>query len=361
MENKQRIAGRQFAILVFFFTVGTSIILAPSITTAEAKQSAWISSAIAMGIGCLLVWMYNTLGGKFPGQTINEYSEIVLGKWLGKLISLYFLLNLSVLSALVLRDIGDFVTIQLMPETPIQSIIILFLIITVMGARMGIETIGRTSEIVLPWFLFLFIIFIILISPKIDVKHLQPLLGIDIKSIIRGAMQLLFFPYLELVLLLIVFPHVNSVKSAKKGFMIGVLLGSTLLLTVTVMSILVLGASDTSKHFFPSYVMAKRINIAGFLQRIEVIMAIIWFFSIFYKLVLLFYSSAISLSQLLKLKDYRPLTYPMAMILFVLSMVISPNSVQNLIYFRFIGFPYNLTFGFLIPFVLLVMAKIRKF
>lgn len=51
-----------------------------------------------------------------------------------------------------------------------------------------------------------------------------------------------------------------------------------------------MGAEITARQVYPSYIFAKKINIAHFLERIEAIMAGIWFLTIFFKLTLCFYA-----------------------------------------------------------------------
>ncbi|TVX98567.1 GerAB/ArcD/ProY family transporter [Paenibacillus cremeus] len=362
MINTERIAGRQFGLLVFFFIVGNSFLLEPSYLVPEAKQDAWISSLIGIVIGWLLVWLYNSLGSKFPVQTLTEYSEMILGHWLGKLAAMVLFICFFLIAAIVLRVLGDFVVIQLMPETPIDSILILFLAITVWGARAGIETIGRTAEILFPVFFILFISFFMLSAPNFEFKNMQPIVtGTGVNSILRGAIQFIHFPLMEMVALLMLFPYVNSKKSAKRAFHSGMLLGSFVLLTVTTLSILVLGAEAASKQLYPSFLIAKKINIAGFLQRIEVIMAIMWFISILFRLILYFYGSALSLAQILKLRDYRPLTFPLGLILYILCLTVSSNSIEIKNIMSLVGLPFKITYGFLIPLILLITAKLRKF
>ena len=86
-------------------------------------------------------------------MTLYEYNEKVFGKWAGKLI--FFFLHSLRLLVLQLFYImwGTFMTTQVMPETPIESILILFAGILVMGLRLGLEVIARTAEILFPWFL----------------------------------------------------------------------------------------------------------------------------------------------------------------------------------------------------------------
>lgn len=60
-------------------------------------------------------------------MTLVEIIEALLGKWLGKTISLLLIVTLFLSGpASALYDVGNFLTTQIMPETPAQSVNILF-------------------------------------------------------------------------------------------------------------------------------------------------------------------------------------------------------------------------------------------
>ncbi|WP_051005515.1 GerAB/ArcD/ProY family transporter [Paenisporosarcina sp. TG-14] len=91
MIEKVKISQYQFAILVMMFTVGSSILIIPAGLAKEAKEDAWIAALLGIGVGVVLVFLYSALGNRFPDMNLAEYSEVILGKWLGKLVSiLYF-------------------------------------------------------------------------------------------------------------------------------------------------------------------------------------------------------------------------------------------------------------------------------
>jgi spore germination protein KB len=361
MLENGRIAGRQFTVLVFMFTTGSSLLLAPSMLASDAKQDAWLAAIIGVVVGLLLTWLYQTLGNLYSNMTLVEYSEKILGKWIGKAISLLFFTFPFLLTALVLRNIGDFMTTQIMPETPIQAIHIIFLIIVIMGTRLGLETLARTGEILFPWFIGLFLLLVIFISPQIELEKIQPFLEDGMKPVLRGALPFIGFPFLELVIFLMIFPYVNKSKEAGKAFFRGTLIGGVVLILLTALAILVMGVDQTTRSLYPSYILAKKINIGNFLQRIEAIVTIMWFISIFFKLTICFYASTLSLAQIFKLKDYRMLVFPLGMILNVLSLVVSPNIVYNITStFRVWGIPYGFTYGLFLPLLLLGVAAFRK-
>ncbi|WP_227940046.1 GerAB/ArcD/ProY family transporter [Alkalihalobacillus deserti] len=360
MLEKGKIGARQFTVLVILFNTGTSILLAPSLLASEAKQDAWLAGILGMGVGLLVVCLYNTLGNLYPNMTLIEYSEEVLGKWVGKATSLLYFIFTFTLTSLIFRNIGDFLVIQMMPETPIESLHLIFLIIVIMGTRLGLEVLSRSAEILFPWFSILFLLLVLLISPEIKFENIQPMLEEGIKPVLNSAIKFIEFPFLELVTFLMIFPYVNRPKEASKAFLVGTLIGGFILIMVTLLSILVLDPITTIRQIYPSYSLAKRINIGDFLQRIEAIVAGMWIISIFFKLTICFYASNLSLAQLFKLKDYRPLTFPLGMILFVYSLVVSPNIIYNINISPQAMIPFGFTVGLFLPLLLLGITALKK-
>lgn len=360
MLESGKISIRQFMILVCLFTVGSSILIMPPGLTIIAKQDSWMAAIIGMGVGLLLVWLYAYLGSLFPSQTIVEYSEMILGKWLGKIISVLFFSYAFLLSALVLRNIGDFLTTQIMPETPIEFIHVAFLVAVIIGVQLGLEPLARTGELFFSLTIFLFLILVLFTFPEVEADNMKPVLEKGIKPIVLGAFSFLGTPFLELIVFLMILPYINEPKKAGKAFFIGTFYGGVILIVIISLTLLVIGTDLTARHIYPSYALAQKISIGNFLERIEVIMAMIWFTTIFFKLTVCYYASALSLAQILNLTQYRSLLIPLGMIMVVLSLVAYPD----IIYFRnIIGriwAPYAMTFGLIIPVLLLAVAVFRK-
>lgn len=268
LENGQ-IGVRQFTVLVMIFTIGSSILVAPSGLAAEAKQDAWIASLLGVGISMLFVWLYVSLGKRFPDMTLAEYSEHLLGKWLGKAVSLLFVSYFFILAGFLLREIGDFVTTQIMPETPIQFIEIIFLLIVLMATRLGLEPLTRASEIFFPWVIVLLLFLVVSLTPEIKVERMEPILEHGVKPVLRATFPYLGLPFMELVVFLMIFPYVNQTKQAGKAFFLGTLTGGIVLSLITALTVFVLGSDLAARQIYPSYVLAKKVNIADFLQRVE--------------------------------------------------------------------------------------------
>ncbi|MDR0267138.1 endospore germination permease [Paenibacillus sp.] len=360
MQENGKISLRQFSILVTLFTVGDSLLVLPSGMASQVKEDAWISAIIGVGIGLLAVCLFTVVASLNPEMTLVEFNNKILGKMLGTVLSLLFVVYFLLGAAANIREIGDFMTTQIMPETPIQAIHIMFLCIVVMAVRLGLETFARAGEIFFPGFVLFFILFVLFLLPQVHIENIQPVFGEGFISILRGSIIPATFSPLELVVFFMIMPYVNQPKHILRSFTMGALIGGIALILLILLTDLVLGAEATASKMYPSYNLAKKINIGQFLERIEAILSLMWFVTIFFKIVLFTYGITLGLSQIFKLKEYKVLTMPCAVFIMVLSICIAPNIVYYtdaiLWYWPFL----DLTFDVLFPSLLLGVYILRK-
>jgi len=359
--EKEIISSRQFMIITLLFSIGTAILVIPASIASEAKQDAWIAAILGVAISFLLVKLYISLGKRTPSLTFIEANEKILGRFLGKFTAVGFLLLTFLSSGELLYFIGIFMKTEVMPETPTMAFALLFSIIIVYAAFLGIEVFARSTEILFPIFILIFIIFAVCITPQISFDNVQPILETPKKSFLYSIIRFMSIFSFPLVVLLMLFPSaVNVQKSAQKGFYIGAIIGGIVLIIIITLCILVLGPSNTASRTFPSYALAQRISIGNFLQRIEIIMAGMWIISIYIRTFMYFYASVIGVAQLCKIQDHRPLILPFGLLMIGLSQIIHPNIVHSNVYNNEIWPIFSAIFTVILPLTLLIVAKIRK-
>lgn len=308
----------------------------------------------------MLAWIYSKLARLYPNQTFPQFSELLLGKVLGKLITLLYLLTIVFASGLILWNLGNFLVTFVLIETPAEIIILIFILLVIAASRFGIGTLGKASDIFFPLFVGLFVLLIVSVSPQINVLNIQPVLEKGASPVIKSFFPYLGYPYLELSLFLMFTPYVKQKEKITKAFCIGLLIGGVVLAILTVMSILVLGVETTASRMYPSYLLAQKINIAGFFSRVEIVIAILWFVSIFFQLTISFNAMSICLAQLIGVGDYKRLVFPLGGILFVLPFIIVPNTSYVPELDITTWWVQTSISGLVIPLLLLGIALIRK-
>ncbi|MCU6710769.1 endospore germination permease [Paenibacillus sp. J5C_2022] len=361
MNREQKVSPRQFGILAVLYSIGTTILISPAVLTAEAKQDAWLAATLGVGFGLLLVLLYNKVGSLYTAKNLVELMETLLGKWLGKAIAVTFVFFAFVTSAELLYLFGNFITTQIMPETPIQAVNILFASIIVIGSRLGIEVLARFAELLFPVFIGLFLVLVVFVSPKIHTDNLLPMMESSVGTIVGTAIYFTSIFSLSIVVMLMIFPEsISRPGAARKAFFRGTLIGGIILLVVILLSLLVLGVDATARQIYPSYSLAKKINVGNFLQRIEIIMAMMWFISIYFRLSCYFHAAVKGLAQVLNVKDYRFLVVPMGITMITLSLIVHPNILHSAMYNRETWLVYASTYGLLLPLLLLAVHAVRQ-
>jgi spore germination protein KB len=360
MLDNGKISPRQFLVLIFLYTVGTTILVIPSGLAATAKQDAWIAGLVGVCFGLISGGMYVGLWRLFPNKTFVGMCEAAFGKAIGTLCSVAFMFSAFIGATTVLFYVGNFYKTHFLPQTPMPIIHILFAIVVVGGVRMGLEVIGRTGELLMPWFILLFLVLVCTVAPKIKPANLLPVYEAGTGPILWAGLSFAGTAYLPVIFLTMMFPDVQNAASARKGFVIITIAGGLCVVLVTLLCILVFGPDITSRSLFPSYTLVKKISIVDFFQRIEAIMAGLWFITTFIKTTFYFYGWVRSFAEILKLKDYRVVTLPFAMIMVVYSLVVYPDVVYMQAWDSTVYIPYILTMGFGLPLLLLVVGLFKK-
>ncbi len=348
-------------ILVLLFSVGTILLHTSSPLAGFAKQDAWLAAILGTVGGLLNVGLFLAVGRLFPHLTLDRVNEKVFGKWLGKLINFCFFFWAFTSSSFIIFFVGDFIKTFWEPETPIAALNILFGAVVILAARLGVETFARSAELLFIPFIILIVALIIFIAPQAQIHYIQPVLENGIRPVIQASLLYLSLFSVASVIFLMIFPSsVSQSKTAGKAFYMGILFGGILLIIVILLNLLVLGPDLVTRNIAPSYALAKKINIGDFLTRLEAIIAFNWIITTYFRGVIYFHCSLVVFANLFEIKDARPFSLPLGMLMIVLSLIAFPNTQAVGHFIKHIWLFYGSTFGLLLPFVLLCTSKIRS-
>lgn len=309
------------------YTLGDTIILAPSMLSSFTGTNAWIVTLIGICIGILLILLYSKLSNAYPKKTYVEMLKSILGKWMGNILSILFLFTIFIMTMANLRGVGDFFTTQVLPETPIPAILILTTLTALYLLRNGIENIARTCEIFFPWTAFLLIMLLLLVIPEVRIENLNPTFVKGLGPIIGTTYAYMGYSFNELIVFLMIIPFVNQHSAVKKNFLLGLVIGGITLSIITAFCLTVLGDDFTGRNLYPTYILGKKISIGEFLERIEVFVGISWVFTIFFKITINLFALAIGTTQVLGISDYKTVLFPLGYFSVVCSIIFFPNIV----------------------------------
>ncbi|MFS0555871.1 GerAB/ArcD/ProY family transporter [Brevibacillus sp. 179-C9.3 HS] len=360
MQESYKISPRQLMMLVTLVTIGDSVLVLPGMAAGLAKQDAWISVLIGLVAGLLNIVLLIAVGKLYPNQSFFTFVDQTIGRVPGTIVTLSFISYTLFSAGAHVMEIGDFVETHLLITTPRFAIQLLFIIVIMFGVRLGLQTVAKSAEIYFAWFFFFFILLMLFLLPQAEVSRIQPVFENGWKPILQGSAAATAFPYSELVIFMAVLPFVSPIQKRMRSFLMGTLLGGVVLFIIMLMCILVLGADQTARHYYPTYVLVKQLKLGDFIQRLEAIIAVIWFIAVSVKITLYFLFFHLGICHVFRIQNFSVLILPYTILLMVMSTIFSPNIVVfgNIIskYWPF----YDFTYSFGVPLLLLCAYTIRK-
>lgn len=356
----EKLDGKQYAVLVIMNTLGASIIFIPSIATTYGKENGWITLLLSTIIGSIIILLYNQLIKALNGKAFFPAIESLFGKWFGTIMILLFTGFVFVNSSAILWSISDFVSLQILMGTPFEVISFMIIFTTLIAIKYGIEVIGRTAELFFPFTIISAIMLTLFVMKNAEITNIQPIFQLNRTATIVGIIPILSITFLELVILIGISSFVNQQKSARKALLVGGVTSGLILFIITFACITVLGVEGTIHYTYPIYALGQRISIFNFFERVEILVAFIWFFTIFIKLCVSFYVLVNGVSHMLKLSHYKTYSVPLAFLLFLGSMLLVPNTLEA---HTFINGSYtvlSVTIGLIFPIIFLLVHYIKK-
>ncbi|WP_348622310.1 GerAB/ArcD/ProY family transporter [Paenibacillus polymyxa] len=348
---------RQAILWFALYQIGSAYLVLPAVITAVAKQDAWLSIPVSLGFHLLLIPLYASIARQMQGKSFVEHLRCLFGP-LGGTISIVFIFFFPFLVFIMtLRNLGDFITIAIMPETPSDAIYFIMLIVTYFAVRSGPAVIGRCAEILFFFLLVLYLLVRITLLSDTTIDNVLPIFEYGLNPIVLASFNLLAFPYLEAILYLFFAQYIPDPKKWRKTVITCALISGGMYFFMVLQIIAVMSEGVVSNLTFPTFFINRTISNGEFLQRFEIFVAVFWFVTIFFRLALLLYVSAQGLADAFRLRSANSLLVPLILIALAMVHSIWPN-MQFLIKFFSVWPFYAMIFGIVFPIVLWLVGKV---
>ncbi|WP_277668764.1 endospore germination permease [Caproiciproducens galactitolivorans] len=353
--TKQTITEKQLRSLLCVFWGGSLMV---STSSSDVNQDFWISMLIAGVLIIPLFLIYTRIFTLYPNKNFFDILSMVFGKVIGKIICFVYVLFTIQIAAILMYIFSSFIRMLNMPETPEIATVALISLVAIMCVKQGPENIARMSKVV--WeFIFVAISLTFVIGlRKMDFNNLKPILGVDLKTILGGAVTFCLLPLAEIPLCLPFFSCMDSSANFKKIFIKGSSLFIFLTTLANIRNTAVIGFPCSNMLFFPSYASVSLLSVGEFFTRFEVIIGLNLVLAGLIKICVCLYTASSGLAKVINLEDHKPLIIPLALITITFSLMAQSN-VQEL--FRFLSvYPiYAFPFEIILPIIILIGAEIR--
>ncbi|WP_425448229.1 GerAB/ArcD/ProY family transporter [Dethiothermospora halolimnae] len=355
--NKEVISEKQGISLLVLFIVGGSSIFAQALS---ADRNVWLAYILAILTGFPLMLVYARLHCIFPGKNFLDIIEICFGSIISKIIILIYIWISIFIAGDIVVIYSQFINLISFPETPQIITKLSLIILCILGAKKGIEVLGRSSRLFLIVLLIYLVAIVVFLIPEMDIEKLKPILYEGAKPVFMGTLSVLAFPIMQIVIFTMTFSTFSKKTSPYKIYILGMLIGIGYLAILSTNNILVWGLNVTESYYYPLYTTIAGINISNLGQRIELGIIIIFFLGGFIKISILIVSACKGVGKIFNFKDYKIIIIPIALLVTNLSHIQYKSVMYYYEFNREVWPYYHLPFQIFLPLIIWIIAEIKK-
>lgn len=307
-------------VLVFTVLSAMLFLQMPQFMVEVGGPAGWQVAVVAMLTAMALMLPVGALAGRFPGRGLAEISVEAVGPFAGPAATLLVTLWLLATTAVALRNFTETFLMSILPDTPPSVLIVVAVCVALFASYKGIEAIGRSAQLLVPLIAGGTVVLLLFSLPRVDISMLFPFWGHGLMNTLGGGIYYGSIAAETIFLLAAGYAFRDGKTLLSSGlwgiFLWGVLAALTIAVLVTVF-----GSPTASQNPFPLYNLARLVYLGRFLQSTESVLIMFWFFAAAVRLSVCLHATAVSLGGALKLPAYRPLLFPLAVVLVALSMV----------------------------------------
>jgi spore germination protein (amino acid permease) len=356
MSNNQCLTPFQIFSLLFGGMLGFGALTISRYATNSAGRDGWISVLLAGIIIILNSFVIIKLNNRFSEKTIIQYSQDILGKFLGKTIGLLLVLSALCISGLTLAMTAYVINSWILVYTPPYAIYASMLFLCVYACLKDLKVIGRIAT----FLFFLHIVFFFLFLPPLaqtgNIMSIFPIAKTGWSNIIKGIVPVLFcFAGYELIS--VFHPFADDKKKSSKAAIWSVV-AIVLIYTFAVITQIVTFPLDYLKKLWVPSANFIALIYVPFLERLDIIFISSWIYVFFKVLTAYFYAATIEIQQIWCIKNRNNICYFIAPIVFLIAFF--SGNIKRIESLTYWVASLTVFISLIIPIVLLVLSILLK-
>ncbi|MBW7453963.1 endospore germination permease [Paenibacillus sepulcri] len=360
----REISSWQMAGLLFVFLTGAITLVIPAPLLSEARSGVGLSWMITGLFGFLYLCCILYITVQFPGKTLYQCSEMLLGRGVAIIFAIPFIVQALLLAAYIYSPVSGFFSTTMMRETPTYVFNGLNVLVSALTAYAGIEVISRLFTLLLAILVGSIVLVLLFNFPQYHPDYLLPFMPYGFKPILHSAYYGSGVAYGDLltVAMLFCFIHIDKRKRNIRTKPLFIAFAASWMIIFLVNICVIMALGPMSEEFkYPLYILARLVNFQDFITRIEAFIGIALLIGSIMKATVTIYSLNLVLTQLLKLKEEKLLIIPLALAIFQLSQLLATREPQLnpvFAYWPLTTFVVSLPVYFMI--IVIIINKYRK-
>lgn len=359
MTKDPKISNIQIRGLLVSITVGGGALTLPDTLTNIMGKDGWISILLTGILIIPILWIINQLFIDHPNK---DYFEIIKST-LGNIVLYIYMAILGVyfiiLLAFITRNLGELVKTFLLPNTPVEIIIVLFILACSYIAIYEVDSIARAGYFIYPIIILTIFVLLLISLPTADFTDILPMFQSDISQLPKGIMAS-FFSFGGYEILLFTLPYVEDNKKTFKSSLLGLAIIIITYTSIFIVNISQFNVEQIKRQIYPTLMLAKHIDLPGyFLQNLDGIFMSIWVLIIFASMSPIYFVAGKTLSKIVKSQDHKYFICGLIPIIYFLALI-PQNVAKSFItfgkYLNILGIISTIIF----PIIIFVVGRVKK-
>lgn len=323
-DKRDLLSASQVGLIAAATVMGVSIGFVVKSSVSVAGSAAWISVPLAALGLTPFVFGLLVLNSWYPGQTAIQYLPQVLTTPIGWLIGLVLNLYFLFFSATSLRCCVDIIKLFFLDRTPVEVVLITYLMVAAYLALHGASAIGRFIQFTLPIALlglFAVIAFGLIGGPRPQYGELLPFWAVTWSELYDGVATVYgHFAGWGVIAYVGAFLTRRRPESHSQIAALTILLPALAFIVVIATSLTVFGVEVSTHLQAPITSLGRLIELPGaFIERVDILLVMVWLLVSMASVAAPLYCSSLGMAQLFRLGDHRPWIYPLLPLIYMIA------------------------------------------
>ncbi|MGE5381316.1 MAG: GerAB/ArcD/ProY family transporter [Methylocystaceae bacterium] len=354
LKQHDMISSQQLFFILNGTVLGIGIIYDPSSLISIMKQNAWMAPLIGGAIMLLDIYLITALASRYPQLQLAEYSNLILGRYLGKLPTLIFILYTISIVGAEYQLVATIAYTFLLPNTPLVIARVVTALMLVYAVTGGFDSVARLNQVLI-WALVTGLLLFIPTIFLFDLTNLLPLGHIPLSSIMHGTLHI-GFSLVGAELLLVWFPQIRPQIKVRKAALWAYSSVIAVYLCIFVLVILTIGPAFAPVLVWAPLSLLKMIDIAA-LGRMDFYAFLLLLMISFRPMVNYLHAGTVTLKSLIKPLSFTWCAFLLMALAFGITFI--PRNIHELLqYTEYVGW-LGLSIAFVLPVLLLSIDILR--
>lgn len=310
--------------MILGYGIGGGILTLPSQAAGIFAAAGWVPVFLIGLLNIGIAWVVGRLAEKFPEETIIEYSPRLLGKVIGLLFNLVFIVHLFLVLPVNIRILQELVNISLLPGAPTWFVSGTYLLALAYGASREVDQIAQVNELLIEIAILVLLFVSLAAFQHFDPIHLLPVFSRDqLRMVQLDQLIGLAFAFGSLPVVNMVIPYIRNPHQTTKATVKANSIIALVYTFFTVVTIGVFGYKETVDLSWVALELAKSVNFrAVILQRLDLVLIVSWISALYTTGLISFFLVGLALGQLVRVRKKAYLIWGLVPVTYYLSTIL---------------------------------------